>query len=42
MSEETENLNRSAASASITLDDLTASAKAADGIFNNNFMNILI
>ena len=40
MSEETENLNRAAASASITLDDLTASAKAADGIFNNNFMNI--
>ena len=40
MSEETENLEKSAASASITLDDLTASAKAADGIFNNNFMNI--
>jgi hypothetical protein len=40
MGEETENLNRSAAAASITLDDLTASAKAADGIFNNNFMNI--
>lgn len=40
MSEETDKLNESAASASVTLDDLAAAAKRADDVFDNRFMNI--
>ena len=40
MSDETNQLNTAAASASITLDDLAAAAKRADSAFDNKFMNI--